>query len=160
MLKKKAKKTVKKNVIHKHKTKTPPTSFEVGYKKPPLHGQIKKGEVRNPRGHVDPLEMRILKSTTVTTLATMIQKAITQKPKDLQDLLKHPETNAIEAIILGTIIDAIQHRNYNKLEQLLERVIGKVPDKIDMTSKGESINISKEDHAKVAAVVKELNEAY
>jgi hypothetical protein len=160
MIKKKAKKTAKKNVIHKHNKKTPPSKSEVGYKKPPLHGRIKKGEVRNPNGYKEPLEMRMLKAVTNTTLATMIQKAITQKPDELKELLKHPDTNAIEAIILGTIIDAVQHRNYNKLEQLLERVIGKVPDKIDMTSKGESINISKEDHAKVAAVVKELNEAY
>ncbi len=153
--------TVKKKVIKKKsKAKTKPTSSEVGYKKPPKHTQFKKGNKANPKGYNASLETRILRQTTTATLAVMIQKGISLKENEVRDLLNSPETTAIEAIILGTILDAIKHRNYNKLEQLLERVIGKVPDKIDMTSKGESINISKEDHAKVAAVVKELEEKY
>ncbi len=148
-----------KKIIKKSKAKTD-GSYLVGKGKPPHHKGIKKGEVRNPKGISMSLEQRLLRATTNQTLATMIQKVIMLKPKEVEVLLKKPETTAIEAIILGTILDAIKHRNYNKLEQLLERVIGKVPDKIDMTSKGESINISKEDHAKVAAVVKELEEKY
>lgn len=150
----------KKIVLKNKKRERPATDKEVGYKKPPISGRIKKGEVRNPKGHCIPLEQRILKATTNQTLAIMIQKVITLTPADIKKLHKGKDITALESIILGTILDAIQHRNYNKLEQLLERVIGKVPDKVDLTSKGESISISKEDHAKVAAVVKELNEAY
>lgn len=152
---------VKKKIIdRKHTTNTPPSKGAVGYKKPPMKGRIKKGEVRNPKGYTMPLEQRILRATTNQTLAIMIQKVITLKPVEIKKLHSDKDITALESIILGTILDAIQHRNYNKLEQLLERVIGKVPDKVDMTTKGESLNISKEDHAKVAAVVKQLEEEY
>ena len=135
-----------------------PADYKVGYKKPPHRFQ--KGQVMNPNGHCMSLEQRVLRATTNKTLAETIQKVITLVPKEVEKLLKAKETNALEAIILGSVLDAVKHRNYGKLEQLLERVIGKVSDKVDMTTNGQSINLASSDLAKIKTMVKEIENEY
>lgn len=135
-------------------------NYEVGKGKPPKEYHFKPGNCANPKGAVPSLAQRTLRKTTNETLAATIQKAIEQTPQQLQQLLKHPDISALEAIVIGTVVDAVTKRNYDRLEVLLARVLGKIPDRVDMTTNGESLNISKEDHAKIAIIVKDLEEKY
>jgi len=150
----------KKVTAVKHRTNTKPTSSEVGYKKPPKQHQFKPGNKMNPKGAAASLEVRALKAVTNATLATMIQKIVTLKPDEVKELLESSETNALEAIVLGTILDAIKHRNYDKLERLLERVIGKVPDKVESISKIEQVNITAESKEQLVSLIKQIEDEY
>lgn len=149
------KKKAKKKVVKKKKG-----NGEVGYKKPPKQHQFKKGEVRNPKGiNISP-ERRALKDLTEKSLSDAIQKVFTSTEQECLELLNDKETSLGHKLILRAAVDATQNGNYTKFNEILERVLGKVPTKVDMTTKGESINITTEDRTKIKTLVKEVENEY
>lgn len=149
-----------KKVVKKSNKKTSIEEYKVGRGKPPLHTRIKKGEVKNPKGiNISP-ERRALKELTEKSISDAIQKVFTSTEKECLELLKDKETSLGHKLILRAAIDATEHGNYTKFNEILERVVGKVATKIDMTTKGESINITTEDRTKIKTLVKEVENEY
>lgn len=153
----------KKKVITKKETK-PKTkkkgNYEIGYGKPPAKYNIKKGEVKNPKGiNVSP-ERRALRQLTEAELAEAITKVFTSTEKDCLELINDPNTTLGHKVILRAAVDAAEHGNYGKFNEILERVIGKVPNKTDITSKGEKLTLNPDAKVQVKQLVKDLENEY
>lgn len=136
------------------------SNYKVGKGKPPLNKAIKKGEVRNPNGHNVSPERRALKNISELELAEAIKKVFTSTEAECLELINDPTITLGHKLILKSALDATEHGNYSKFNEILERVIGKVPNRVDTTSKGESLNIAKVDHAMIAAMMKQIEEEY
>lgn len=127
---------------------------EVGYKKPPKQHQFKKGVINN-RGITVSKVKRALKTLTEEELGNAIKMVFTSTEKECKQLLKDPATTLGHKVILRAAIDAAHHGNYSKFNEILERVIGKVPNKTDVTTKGESLNVTSDDKVKIAEMVRQ-----
>lgn len=147
----------KKKVTTKKKSKG---DYEVGRGKPPKHTQFKKGQIANPKGITISPEKRALKELTETELANAIKKVFTSTEEECLALLKDKTTTLGHKVILRAAVDSAHHGNYSKFNEILERVIGKVPNKIDMTTKGQPINVTSADKDLIKKTVSELENEY
>ena len=108
---------------------------EVGYKKPPKHGQIKKGEVRNPKGagaHI-PAKVNLLTQKEVQEIGSAILKHDLEGLKEIIDTRETSGRSVIMIWIASIAYRAIIKGEVGALETLLNRFVGKVPDKIAYT---------------------------
>jgi hypothetical protein len=135
-------------------------NYKVGKCKPPLDKAIKKGEIRNPNGYNISPERRALKDITELELATAIKKVFTSTEEECLELVNDPTITLGHKLILKSALDATEHGNYTKFNEILERVIGKVPSRVDATSKGESLSVPIVDATQIRAIMKQLEEEY
>lgn len=160
LMKGKSKMVGKKVAAKKNVTPVKERNYKVGKGKLDMSKVAKKGEVRNPKGiNISP-EKRALKELTETELANAIKKVFTSTEEECLALLKDKATTLGHKVILRAAVDAAHHGNYSKFNEILERVIGKVPNKVDMTSKGESINVTSADTALIKKTMSELNDKF
>lgn len=149
-----------KKVIKKKKETKTKGDYKVGRGKLDMSKVIKKGEVRNPKGiNISP-ERRALKQLTENELADTIKKVFTSTEKDCLELINDPNTTLGHKVILRAAVDAAEHGNYGKFNEILERVIGKVPNKTDITSKGEKLTLNPDAKNQVKQLVKDLENEY
>lgn len=135
-----------------------PKRTDVGYKRPPKEHQIKKGEVRNPLGCNSNPEKRLLRTITEKTIAEAIQTVFSSNDAECVALLNDPEITLGHKVILRAAIDAAQNGNYTKFNEILERVLGRVPMKHDLTTKGEAINVSPKDQMLIKAIISKVKD--
>ncbi len=93
---------------------------------------IKKGSVLNPIGanaH-DPIKKAIKKFTN-QYLIEVINMAVMGNLKGLQDVVKNPDSPAIQVGVAKCLFTAISKGDWDTLESIIVRIIGKVPDKIE-----------------------------
>jgi hypothetical protein len=64
----------------------------------------------------------------------------------LEALLKHPKTSALQVAIIRCFIKAANSGDYSVVERICERVVGKIPEVIHVRSENKNVN------ATVAAV--------
>lgn len=131
--------------------------YEVGKGKPPKHTQFKKGQSGNPSGINLSPEKRALKELTVASLAEAIKKTLTCTEEEIVALLADPSTTVGHKVILRAALDAAHNGEYGKFDHILERAIGKVATKVDMTSGGLPLQ-SSADREKLKSVIKEIEE--
>lgn len=147
----------KKKVIKKAGKKG---DYKVGKGKPPVEYNIKKGQVLNPTGvNISP-ERRALKQLTEGELTECIKKVFTSTEDECLELINDPKTTLGHKVVLRAAVDAAEHGNYTKFNEILERVIGKVAQKIDMTTKGQALSLNAEDAAKLKAIAKTVDDEY
>lgn len=142
----------------KKKIIQPKRDYVVGKGKPPKHTQIKKGEVRNPKGiNISP-EKRALKELTVASLAEAIKKTMTCTEEEVTALLNDPSTTVGHKVILRAALQAAENGEFGKFDHILERAIGKTSIKVDMTSGGMPLGTKLEDKQKVKNILKEIED--
>ena len=117
---------------------------------------IKPGQVLNPRGagaH-DPVikKLRRLTSDELAHVATTLLKS---KKEVIDQIADNPEASAIRVWIARIIQTGIDGGNDAKLETILNRLQGKVTDKVDLTVKRPYGDMSAE---QIQAEIKELEE--
>ena len=108
-----------------------------------LPHQFKKGQSGNPNGRpkgttLVPKELRTINNRLV---AETMSKYLNCTAQELQDHFKDPATSALDLIILRVLVEGIRKADQAKMNAILERIIGKVPDKIDHTTDGKSVTI-------------------
>jgi len=113
--------------------------YIVGKGKPPRNWCIKKGQVLNPKGNNTSPEKRALKELTIASLSEAIKQVMTGTIQEAQRLLKDPNVTLGHKVILRAAVDAATHGNYEKFNSILERVIGKVPTKVEIESPSGSL---------------------
>lgn len=109
------------------------TGYTVGRNKPPVHGRIKKGEVRNPlgaRAH-DPFKRR-LKHLTTEELRDVACLVINGNIEELKAIAKDPATSALKVWLCSVALKGIARGDVHSLDKLLERLIGKVPQAVNV----------------------------
>lgn len=117
--------------------------YEVGDKKPPKHGQIKKGEVRNPRGAGAHKHGRVgclvkkLTAQEVIHLGTLILQG---DEKELSKIKKDSSASVLKKFIASCILKGLANGDTYVLDSLLNRFIGPVKQKVDHTSSDGSLS--------------------
>lgn len=111
---------------------------KVGHRHPNSLAQlkpIKKGEVLNPNGaraH-DPLKKE-LKKFTQKYMRDTIEIALTGNILGLQEIVKNPDSPAFQVGLAKSLYNAINQGDWGTLESIVQRVVGKIPDRIHLGS--------------------------
>jgi hypothetical protein len=141
--------------------KNKPKRTDVGRGKPPKEHQFKKGQVANPYGCIgkDPTK-HALKNLTNASIKDAIEKTMTCTVKEIEALINDETTTAGHKIILRAVLDATEDGDYSKFDHILERAVGKVANKVDMTSGGLPLGQKLEDKQKVKALLKDIEDEF
>lgn len=119
---------------------------------------IKKGEIRNKRGagaHNEAL--KAFRRLTIDRYREVIEVGLSSDLAGLQAIIKDPKTPALQLGIATALVKSFQRGDINVLEQLASRIVGKIPDKLEIQSET-NISISFEDKTRLRNTIKELQE--
>jgi vacuolar-type H+-ATPase subunit E/Vma4 len=90
-----------------------------------------KGEIRNPKG----------KPKGTKNRATIFKKWVKVLEKTTNEITQQEEElTQLDLMAIAAIVEA-KSGNITALKEVLDSIYGKVTDKVDHTSKGESLNI-------------------
>lgn len=92
---------------------------------------IKKGQIMNPEGarSHDPIKKE-LRRFTHKYLKETIELAVMGNLEGLQKVVKDPSSPAIQVGIAKALHKAIQNGDWGTLESIVQRVVGKIPDRV------------------------------
>lgn len=111
--------------------------------KNPVPKQLKpfqKGTSGNPEGaRAHNPALKALKNLTLETYREVIQLVLEGNLKQLKAMIEDPETPAIQVGVATSFMKAIKNGDYNVIEQIASRIVGKIPDVVHINSN----NISK-----------------
>jgi hypothetical protein len=104
-------------------------------KPPPKHGQIKKGEVRNPHGaKAHNPALRALRKLTVESYREIIELVMTSNVAAIRAIAENPKSTGIQVGIAVAFLKAIKSGDYNVIERIAERIVGKIPDQVNLNA--------------------------
>lgn len=69
---------------------------------------------------------------TRTKLEEVLHKHLHKSKEELMAVLKDPATIALELMVVSVLVKAINNGDQVRLQFLLDRLIGKVPEKVEM----------------------------
>lgn len=98
--------------------------------------QFKKGAPSaNPAGgQLHNPAVRALSKLTVDTYREVIELVLTGKLADLKAMIENPNTPAIQVGVATSFVKAIKAGDYGVIERIAERIVGKIPDVINVNS--------------------------
>jgi hypothetical protein len=111
--------------------------------KKPLDHAFKKGQSGNPAGRrpgttLIPKEIKVMGSKAI---AESVAKYIGMGMDELYAVIKDPKAKVLDMMIAKICYESIRKGDQARLNALLDRMVGKVPDKIDHTTNGKSVMI-------------------
>lgn len=122
--------------------------------------KFKPGQSGNPEGgrlH-DPVT-KALKKLTVETYREVIEMVLTNDLLSLKKLAEDPKTPAIQVGVATTFMKAIQRGDYDVIERIAERIVGKIPEEINVRSQNLNANLNARiDKTELRAALKEIEE--
>lgn len=114
--------------------------------------KFKKGVSGNPEGaraH-NPIK-KALARLTVETYREVIEAVLTGNIDNLKAMVADPKTSAIQVGVATAFMKALQAGDYAIIERIAERIVGKIPDEINLHAKNMNTNLN----ANLNASVKE-----
>ncbi len=119
--------------------------------------QFKKGAPSaNPHGaRLHNPVTKALKSLTIETYRECIEKVCTGNIAALQDMIKDPSVSALQVGIATAFVKALQAGDYATIERIAERIVGKIPDELNVHSKNLTLH-SEIDPEKIKAALAKL----
>ncbi len=101
--------------------------------------RFKKGVSGNPKGR-PPItaEFRALRELTLESYRGVIEKVLSGNPRALEIMIADPATPAIQVGIAQAVVNAIKEGDYSVIERIAERIIGKIPDELNV--KAQTLN--------------------
>lgn len=132
---------------------------------------IKKGQVLNPTGRPsDAPEIKRIKILTKTEFDIVASQFLGMTKERLEELKDDPTLSVLDHMVLSVVRKAILYGDQNRFEFLLNRLIGRVPEKVfskseitmnvESMSPEELVEKSKEALDVVEAHYKNLSERY
>jgi hypothetical protein len=125
--------------------------------------QFKKGQSGNPNGRppLNPIQ-RALKELTVDTYREVVELVLTGNLDSLKEIAESKTAAAIQVGLARAFLKAIKEGNHEVIERMAERIVGKIPDQINLVSKNLNANMdvpaeSKVTHEEVKAAFDELD---
>lgn len=113
------------------KTGKPPRKLKQSSLKNLVH--FKKGQSGNPGGRpVDPPELKKLKNLTRTELVEVGNLVIKNDLKALKAIGKDENASVLKVMIAAVAVKTIEQGDMYKLDLLLNRLVGKVSDKLEL----------------------------
>jgi hypothetical protein len=120
---------------------------------PPKEHQFKKGQSGNPHGVSK--EKVAIKAFTATQLINAINMVTSLSAEEAEQLVKDRSLPLTELVVLRAIIDAAHDGNYSKFYEVVEFILGKVPNKIEVIS---SLKDKIEDKEKLKQALKAVED--
>jgi len=106
----------------------------IGKGKPPEEFKFKKGKSGNPLGgKLHNPEIRKLKTLTEQELVEVGSLVVKGSIKELQALSKDPDCTALTAMMAAVAARAINRGDHAALDVLLNRIVGKVKDRVEQS---------------------------
>lgn len=90
------------------------------------------GKSGNPKGRPPNAVPAGLRKLTQETYAQVIELVLTGNLDELQAMVKDPKTPAVQVGIATAFIKAIKEGNYQVMERIAERIVGKLPENINI----------------------------
>lgn len=104
-------------------------------KPPPKHSQFKKGQSGNPLGgKLHAPEIRKLSKLTIETYREVIELVLTGDLEALKAMINNPKTPALQVGLATSMLKAIKNGDPNVFERFAERIVGKIPDVINVNA--------------------------
>jgi hypothetical protein len=123
--------------------------------------RFKKGAPSpNPLGAKlqDPAK-RALRKLTIETYREVIELVLTGNLTELKALAEDPKTPAIQVGVATAFMKAIKNGDYDIIERIAERIVGKIPDELKVTSNNLNANLNSTiDQQKLRAALEQLEQ--
>lgn len=105
----------------------------------------KKGESGNPIGsRAHNPATRALKKITLESYREMIELVLTGNLSQLKEIAENPKTPALQVGIATAFMKAIKEGNHEIIERIAERLVGKIPDELNIKSQSLNANLNAE----------------
>ncbi len=104
---------------------------------------FKKGKSGNPEGaraH-NPL-IKALTKLTIDSYREVIELVMKGSLQELKEMAEHPKTSALQVGIATSFLKAIKNGDYGVIERIAERIIGKIPDELNVNSRNVNANLN------------------
>lgn len=104
---------------------------------------FKPGQSGNPHGRppLNPIQ-KALKNLTIATYREVIEVVMTGNIDNLKAMIIDPNTPALQVGIARSFIKAIDAGDYGVIERIAERIVGKIPDELNLNSKNMNANLN------------------
>lgn len=105
--------------------------------------QFKPGQSGNPEGsrRHNPIKKALAK-LTVDTYREVIEMVLTGNIDNLRAMIKDEKTSAIQVGIATAFVKAIESGDYGVIERIAERIVGKIPDELNVNSKNLNVGVN------------------
>lgn len=125
-------------------------------KLPPIETRFKKGQSGNPLGgKLHNPAVKALRKITLESFRESIELVMTGNVAELQALVKAPDTPGVQVAIASAFLKAIRDGDYSIVERLAERIVGKIPDELNVKSINANLH-TELDPEKVKAALEKL----
>jgi hypothetical protein len=103
----------------------------------------KKGEIRNPKGRppLSPIQ-KALRELTVETYRTVIELVVSGNMAELQRMIDDPKISVLQIGVAKAFMKAMKAGDYQTIERIAERIVGKIPDQINLVSKNLNADVT------------------
>jgi len=125
----------------------------------PYH--FKPGQSGNPEGarKHNPIR-KALANLTVDTYRKVIEAVLTGNMDNLKDIITDPNTPAIQVGVARAFVKAIEAGDYGVIERIAERIVGKIPDELNVRSVNQNANMNAQvDPEKLKAALAQLKDS-
>lgn len=119
---------------------------------------FKKGQSGNPAGgRIQNPITRALKNLTVESYRQVIEAVCTGNVDNLRAMIEDPKTSALQVGVATAFVKAIKAGDYAVIERIAERIVGKIPDELNVHAKNINANLNAAlDPEKVKAALAQL----
>ena len=108
-----------------------------------LEPRWKKGESGNPNGRPKKPVLQLKKAGyKLAEINDTIQTLLNCNLEELKEIWDNPNATLLERTIAAAIRKGIEKGNLDSVETLLNRVYGKPKEALDVTTKGDAMNVS------------------
>lgn len=98
-------------------------------KPPPAHSRFKKGQSGNPEGgRAHNPALKALRKLTVESYREIIELVLTGNVAAIKKIAENPASTGLQVGISVAFLKAIKSGDYNVIERIAERIVGKIPD--------------------------------
>lgn len=97
--------------------------------------QFKKGAPSaNPRGRIPNAAIQALRKVTLESYREAIEIVMTGNLKELKEIVENPTSTALQVGIATSFLTAIKKGDYHIIEAIAQRIIGKIPETLNVNS--------------------------
>lgn len=115
---------------------------------------IKKGQVLNPLGAgAHNKALQALRKFGQKEYSDIIEYALTNNLRALQKVIKDPETPAIKVGVAKALLNAINFSDWNVINQIAERLVGRPAQKIELKTETDLSHLSDDDLEQVKKIL-------
>lgn len=104
------------------------------------------------------IESQMLTTLTRSQLQMFLIKYMRMSVKDLAQAKKNPDLPAMDHAVIAVLVKAINDGDHNRLQFLLDRTYGKVPDHINVSNVPQDFELAKQAYDRFKSAIDAYSE--